>query len=167
MKIMVVGMPNVGKSSLLNALKGQKSTKVGNTPGITKTMQWVRISDNILLLDTPGILMKSKSEENRVNNLEILNSIDTSEIDSAEIAIKIVDMLKSKYPGKLNERYKVEEQGEALEILENIGRKRGALIKGGNIDYTKVGNIIVDEFRKGILGNLTLENVDELDRTEL
>lgn len=167
MKVMVVGMPNVGKSSLLNALKGQKSTKVGNTPGVTKSMQWVRISDNILLLDTPGILMKSKSEENRINNLEILNSIDTSEIDSAEIAMKIVDILKSKYPGKLNERYKVEEDGEALENLEDIGRKRGALIKGGNIDYTKVGNIIVDEFRKGIFGNLTLENVDELDRTEL
>ncbi len=162
MKVMVVGMPNVGKSSFLNAFKGTKSTKVGNTPGVTRNMQWVRTGEDILLLDTPGILMMSRSEENRVTNLEVLNSIDTSEIDAAETALLMIKILQTRYPGLLNNRYGVDESEEPLAVLEGIAKRRGALIKGGEYDYSRAGSILVDEFRKGVLGNLTLESVDEI-----
>lgn len=164
MKIMVVGMPNVGKSSFLNSFKGKKSTKVGNTPGVTKNMQWIKTEQGFLLLDTPGVLMSSRKEENRVTNLEVLNSIDTSEQDSAELSLRIIEILKNRYPGLLNKRYSVNEDLTPLEILEGVARRRGALIKGGDFDYDRAGKVIVDEFRKGVLGNLTLETPDELDR---
>lgn len=167
MKIMVVGMPNVGKSSFLNSFKGKKSTKVGNTPGVTKNMQWIKTDGGFLLLDTPGVLMSSRKETSRVNNLEILNSIDTSSQDSAELSLKIIDVLKNRYPGLIENRYGVSEDLTPLKILESVAKRRGALIKGGDFDYDRAGKIIVDEFRKGVLGNLTLESPDELDRERI
>ncbi len=161
LKIMIVGLPNVGKSTLINFLKGKKSTKVGNLPGVTKSLQWVKLADGTLLLDTPGILNRSKKDKVLWNNLVFFNSSESEE-DISDIAYKLIENLKILYPNLLEDRYQINANEETLEIMNIIGRKRGMLLKGAEIDYDRVSRMIVDEFRNGIIGNVTFEVPDDL-----
>lgn len=166
LKMIVVGMPNVGKSTLLNALKGKKSARVGNTPGLTKNQQWVKTDYGFMILDTPGILSTSRKNQTLVNNLKLVNGIENIEDDPAELAIILIDILKDLYPGVLKERYDVDEDADRVAILEDIGRARGTLLRGGEIDYSRAGQILLQDFRSGKLGRISLERVDDLDRTD-
>lgn len=166
LKLIVVGMPNVGKSTLLNALKGKKSARVGNTPGLTKNQQWVKTDYGFMILDTPGILSTSRKNQTLVNNLKLVNGIENIEDDPAELAIILIDILKDLYPGVLTDRYDVNEDADRVAILEDIGRARGTLLRGGEIDYSRAGQILLQDFRSGKLGRISLERVDDLDRTD-
>lgn len=166
LKLIVVGMPNVGKSTLLNALKGKKSARVGNTPGLTKNQQWVKTDYGFMILDTPGILSTSRKNQTLVNNLKLVNGIENIEDDPAELAILLIDILKDLYPGVLKDRYDVNEDADRVAILEDIGRARGTLLRGGEIDYSRAGQILLQDFRSGKLGRISLERVDDLDRTD-
>lgn len=166
LKMIVVGMPNVGKSTLLNALKGKKSARVGNTPGLTKNQQWVKTDYGFMILDTPGILSTSRKNQTLINNLKLVNGIENIEDDPAELAIILIDILKDLYPGVLKDRYDVDEEADRVAILEDIGRARGTLLRGGEIDYSRAGQILLQDFRSGKLGRISLERVDDLDRTD-
>ncbi len=166
LKMIVVGMPNVGKSTLLNALKGKKSARVGNTPGLTKNQQWVKTDYGFMILDTPGILSTSRKNKTLVNNLKLVNGIENIEDDPAELAIILIDILKDLYPGVLKDRYDVDEEADRVAILEDIGRARGTLLRGGEIDYSRAGQILLQDFRSGKLGRISLERVNDLDRTD-
>lgn len=166
LKMIVVGMPNVGKSTLLNALKGKKSARVGNTPGLTKNQQWVKTDYGFMILDTPGILSTSRKNKTLINNLKLVNGIENIEDDPAELAILLIDILKDLYPGVLKDRYDVNEDADRVAILEDIGRARGTLLRGGEIDYSRAGQILLQDFRSGKLGRISLERVDDLDRTD-
>lgn len=166
LKLIVVGMPNVGKSTLLNALKGKKSARVGNTPGLTKNQQWVKTDYGFMILDTPGILSTSRKNQTLVNNLKLVNGIENIEDDPAELAIILINILKDLYPGVLKDRYDVNEDADRVAILEDIGRARGTLLRGGEIDYSRAGQILLQDFRSGKLGRISLERVDDLDRTD-
>lgn len=166
LKMIVVGMPNVGKSTLLNALKGKKSARVGNTPGLTKNQQWVKTDYGFMILDTPGILSTSRKNQTLINNLKLVNGIENIEDDPAELAVLLIDILKDLYPGVLKDRYDVNEDADRVAILEDIGRARGTLLRGGEIDYSRAGQILLQDFRSGKLGRISLERVDDLDRTD-
>lgn len=158
-RMMIIGIPNVGKSTLINTLSGRKGTKVGNKPGITKTNQWIKTKGGLELLDTPGILWP-KFEDKKVGlNLAFIGSIKDEILDVETLALKLIEKLIDIDPISLKNRYNLSgvANRHALEIMEEIGMKRGCKLKGGEIDYTKVSNVLLDEFRKGTIGNITLE----------
>ncbi len=161
-RAMIIGIPNVGKSTLINSLSGRKGTKTGNRPGITKTNQWIKTKGNLELLDTPGILWP-KFEDQKVGlNLAFTGAIKDEILDTETLALKLTERLSKNFPHLLCKRYGIEiENDTALEIMIKIAKKRGCIIRGGEIDYTKVSSIILDEFRKGIIGNITLELPEE------
>jgi len=161
-RVMILGIPNVGKSTLINTLAKKKSAKTGNKPGITKSNQWIKTKSNLELLDTPGILWP-KFEDKRVGlHLAFTGAIKDEILDIETLALKLIEILAKNFPNLLKNRYNVEIDSKSyLQVMEEIGRKRGALIKGGEIDYTKTSNIILDEFRKGIIGRITLEYPEE------
>jgi len=161
-RVMILGIPNVGKSTLINTLAKKKSAKTGNKPGITKSNQWIKTKSNLELLDTPGILWP-KFEDKRVGlHLAFTGAIKDEILDIETLALKLIEILAKNFPNLLKNRYNVEIDNKSyLQVMEEIGRKRGALIKGGEIDYTKTSNIILDEFRKGIIGRITLEYPEE------
>lgn len=157
-RAMIIGIPNVGKSTLINTLSGRKGAKTGNKPGITKANQWIKTKGKLELLDTPGILWPKFEEEIVAINLAFTGAIKDEVLDIETLALKFIERLMIYYPKLLNDRYGIElNDSSALEIMEGIGAKRGCIIKGGEIDYTKVSNIILDEFRKGVIGNISLE----------
>ena len=160
LRAMVCGIPNVGKSTFINAISKKAATKTGNKPGVTKGKQWIRLNQTLELLDTPGILWP-KFEDNTVGmHIAMIGSINDEILHVDELAADIIDFLKNNYGGRLAERYGVEEVSDNFAILEAIGKARGCLIKGGEIDYTKASNIVIDEFRSGKLGNITIETVN-------
>ena len=161
-KAMIVGIPNVGKSTFINKVAGKSTAETGNKPGVTKRNQWVRLNEKIQLLDTPGVLWPKYDDEMTARHLAYIGTIKDAIIDIEELALFLVTELLDTNKENLFERYKISEDFEyemPLEVLEEIGRKRGCLVKGGEIDYTKVANIILDEFRTGKIGNITLEKV--------
>lgn len=161
-KAMIVGIPNVGKSTFINKVAGKSTAETGNKPGVTKRNQWVRLNEKIQLLDTPGVLWPKFDDEMTARHLAYIGTIKDAIIDIEELALFLVTELLDTNKENLFERYKISEDFEyemPLEVLEEIGRKRGCLVKGGEIDYTKVANIILDEFRTGKIGNITLEKV--------
>jgi len=161
LRAMVCGIPNVGKSTFINAISKKAATKTGNKPGVTKGKQWIRLNQTLELLDTPGILWP-KFEDNTVGmHIAMIGSINDEILHVDELAADIIDFMKNNYGGRLAERYGVEEVSDNFAILEAIGKARGCLIKGGEIDYTKASNIVIDEFRSGKLGNITIENVNK------
>ena len=161
LRAMVCGIPNVGKSTFINAISKKAATKTGNKPGVTKGKQWIRLNQSLELLDTPGILWP-KFEDNTVGmHIAMIGSINDEILHVDELAADIVDFMKNYYCGRLAERYGVEEVSDNFAILEAIGKARGCLIKGGEIDYTKASNIVIDEFRSGKLGNITIETVNK------
>ena len=156
-RAMIIGIPNVGKSTLINSLSGRKGAKTGNRPGITRTNQWIKIKGKLELLDTPGILWP-KFEDRKVGlNLAFTGAIKDEILDTETLALRLVEKLIKISPELLENRYNIEVDENGLETMERIAKKRGCIIRGGEIDYTKVSNIILDEFRKGIIGNITLE----------
>lgn len=155
-KAMVIGVPNSGKSTLVNNLCGKAKAKTGNKAGITRGKQWVTVSQNIQILDTPGTLYPSLSNEKSARYLAYLGSIKDEVLDTNELAVDFVkDMLKL-YPQVLENRYQIELQGEPYEIIEQIAISKKFVMKGGDIDYDRTCIMILDDFRKSRLGNLTL-----------
>lgn len=161
-RVMILGIPNVGKSTLINSLSGRKGARVGNKPGITKSNQWIKTKGNLELLDTPGILWP-KFEDKQVGlNLAFTGAIKDEILDMETLALKFIEEMIKNYPELLEKRYDFEINDDSpLNIMEKIGARRGCIIRGGEIDYTKVSNIILDEFRKGIIGNISLELPEE------
>ncbi len=156
-RAMVAGIPNVGKSTFINSLTKKASTKTGNRPGVTKGKQWIRLDKNVELLDTPGILWPKFDDEATGLNIAFIGSINDEILDPAELSLKLIDILKSRYPGTLYSRFETDEGEDATVILENIALKRGCLKKGSSVDYDKAARIVLDEFRSGKLGRITLE----------
>ena len=171
-KCIIVGIPNAGKSSLINKLANKNSLEVGNKPGVTKQKKWIRIDDNIELLDTPGVLWP-KFESNEIAlNLAYTGAIKDEVLDKEEIAFCLVKHLVKNEIDSINSRYGLthdkikeiilnsyDENTGIYEIIMQIGRKRGALVSGGNIDSAKTSNIILEDFRSGKLGRITLEKI--------
>lgn len=156
----VVGIPNAGKSSFINKVANKQIANVGNKPGVTRTKQWIRTNQEIDLMDTPGILWPKFATEEIGLNLAFTGAIRSEILDNDEIAVRFIGAVRKNYSDELCLRYKLKDVREMtdLEILEEIGKKRGCLIKGGEIDYTKAANIVLDEFRKGLIGRISLEN---------
>lgn len=160
LRMMIVGVPNVGKSSLINRMTGKKSAKTGDRPGVTKGKQWLGLENGMQLLDTPGILWP-KFEDPKVGlNLAFCGSIKDEILDTASLALELIKVLQQDYPGLLMERYKLEELDEdALVNMENIAVKRGFILPGKRIDYERCARTLLDEFRGGRIGNITLEQI--------
>ena len=163
-RVMVLGIPNVGKSTLINTISGRKGTKTGNRPGVTKGNQWIKIKDNMELLDTPGILWPKFEDENTSLNLAFTGAIKDEVLDVQTLALKLIESLKRLYPQLLKERYEVDiENVSSIDILNSIAYKRGCILRGEEIDYEKVCNMVLDDFRKGRIGRVTLEMPEDLE----
>lgn len=172
-RVLVLGIPNVGKSSFINRVSKKTSMRVGNKPGVTKNKQWIRLTSNVELLDTPGVLWPKIANEQTALNLAYTGTIKSDIIDEVEIAYNLVKFLIEKYRKNLIERYKLnseivekinsndelEENEKIVEIMNYIGEKRGTVSKGNNIDLEKISKIILEDFRTGNLGKITLEVV--------
>ncbi|MFA6948763.1 MAG: YlqF/YawG family GTPase, partial [Eubacteriales bacterium] len=162
LKAMVVGIPNVGKSSLINRLAGAKKAKVEDRPGVTLQKQWVTTSAGIDLLDMPGVLWPKFDDARVGENLAITGAIKDDVLDGERIAIALCRRLRKLYPKQFAERYKLgeavsDEKLEDWEIFELCGRRRGFLISGGEVSYERTANVLLDEFRAGKIGRITLE----------
>ena len=160
-RAMVVGIPNVGKSTFINSIANKACTKTGNKPGVTKGKQWVRLNKSVELLDTPGILWPKFEDEKTGMNLAFIGSINDDILDENELAFSLIEFLKDKYPQIIENRYNVEEKDDTLVILDNIARSRGCLKKCNETDVLKASRIVLDEFRSGKLGKITLEEPQE------
>lgn len=157
-KAMIVGIPNVGKSTLINSLAKKKSTKTGNMPGVTKGKQWIRLAGNIDLLDTPGILWPKFDDEESALNLAFTGAIKDEVLVLEEIALKFVERMQEMGKEKaILERYDLDAGDKALDILDKIAYKKGFLINKTDIDYLRVANLLFNDFRAGKLGKITLE----------
>ncbi len=156
-RAMVVGIPNVGKSTFINSLTKKASTKTGNRPGVTKGKQWIKLDKNVELLDTPGILWPKFENEAIGINIAFIGSINDEILDETDLAINLIDRLKKDYPGVIYNRYEASEEDPAAAIIGSVAKKRGCLKKGGEIDHSKAANAILDDFRSGKLGKITLE----------
>lgn len=156
-RAMVVGIPNVGKSTFINSFAGKACAKTGNRPGVTKGKQWIRLNKGVELLDTPGILWPKFEDQEVGIRLACIGSIKDDILNMDELSLRLLAYLKEHYPGALKERYGISEDGEPVKLLESIASARGCLKKGEELDYTKGAGILFDEFRAGKLGRITLE----------
>lgn len=157
-RAMVVGIPNVGKSSFINKMAKSSTAKIGDKPGVTKNKQWIKTNLGLELMDTPGILWPKFEDETVALNLAFTGAIKDEIMDIEELALKLVQRLQNLYPEKLMGRYKLESIAEdPLENMNSIARKRGAIIARGEIDYNRVSVMLLDEFRGGKLGPISLE----------
>ena len=168
-RILIVGIPNVGKSSFINRMCNRKTAVVGNRPGVTKQKQWVRIANNIELLDTPGVLWPKFEDEKVALNLSYIGTIKDELLDKARIAYSLLKYLYEEEQKKLIDRYKISdeeiesiksEEDQILVLMEMVAKKRGAIISGGEVDYEKVGSLILNDFRNAKIGKITLEKVN-------
>lgn len=156
-RAMVVGIPNVGKSTFINALAGKSCTKTGNKPGVTKGKQWIRLNKSVELLDTPGILWPKFEDQTVGLRLAFIGSIRDEVLQAEELAAELVTFLKENYPGVLKAKYEVDETGGKFEILREIAKNRHCLLKGSELDVEKAARLLLDDFRNGRLGRITLE----------
>lgn len=163
-RVMVVGIPNVGKSSFINKMAKNNIAKVGDKPGVTKNKQWIKTKDGIELLDTPGILWPKFEDEETSMNLAFTGAIKDEVMDIETLALKLVERLSKYYSKRLIERYKLDEfSDDPLTNLENIAKKRGSILGKGEIDYERVAVMLLDEFRGSKLGKISLEWPEEND----
>lgn len=160
-RALIVGVPNAGKSTLINRLVGKKSAGVGDTPGFTKSLSWIRINKDVELLDSPGILWPKMEDQEAAHILACLSSIKEEILNPDAIAVFILRKLYELYPERLEERYGVVELDEDLiEVYDTIAKRRGALSRGGVADYDKVSNIIIRDLKNGYFGNITFDRLD-------
>ena len=164
LKVMVVGIPNVGKSTFINQISGRKGAKAENRPGVTRGKQWVNVDSSLLLLDTPGILWPKFDDPNVGMMLAYTGAVKEGVIDLEELAVRLMELMLKRYPQALRERYKVEaEQGTTgYMLLEEAGRKRGYLLAKGEIHTERMAKVLLDEYRSGKLGYFTLEYPEDL-----
>lgn len=168
-RAMVAGIPNVGKSTFINTFAGKACAKTGNKPGVTKGKQWIRLNKNVELLDTPGILWPKFEDQLVGIRLACVGSIKDDILNIEELVLWLLEKLKKDYPGFLEKRYGISEEGTPLETLEAIAKARGCLKRGEELDYVKASGLIFDDFRGGKIGRITLEwaeqvKTDEKDR---
>lgn len=156
-RAMVVGIPNVGKSTFINSYAGKACTKTGNKPGVTKGKQWIRLGKGLELLDTPGILWPKFENQEVGMKLAFIGSINDEILLEDELAMDLIGFLKNSYPGSIAQRFQIEDSETEAEILRQIAEVRGCYKKGNEIDYDKAASILMDEFRAGKLGRMTLE----------
>ncbi len=156
-RAMVVGIPNVGKSTFINAYAGKACAKTGNKPGVTKGKQWIRLNKNVELLDTPGILWPKFEDQTVGMKLAMAGSIRDEILNIDELAIELIKYLHKEYEGMLSERFQIEESDDALNTLEEIAKVRGCISKGASLDLSKASALIMEEFRNGKIGRITLE----------
>ncbi len=161
MRAMVAGIPNVGKSTFINSFAGSAAAKTGNKPGVTKGKQWIRLNKQLELLDTPGLLWPKFEDQEIGKKIALIGSMNDENLIPEELAAELIERLTSRYEGLLGERYGVEESGTAAELLERIAIKRGCIKKGGEADLIKASKLLMDEFRGGKIGKITLETVEE------
>lgn len=157
LRAMIVGIPNVGKSTFINTYVGKACTKTGNKPGVTKGAQWIRINKNVELLDTPGILWPKFEDQEVGIRLAYIGSIKDDILNVQELAFRFIDYLKQEYPGTIADVYKAEENQESYQILEQIAVNRQCRLKGDQLDYDKAAAMLLDDYRSGKLGRITLE----------
>ena len=163
-RIMVVGIPNVGKSTLINQISGRKGAKAENRPGVTRGKQWVTVDNGLLLLDTPGILWPKFEDPNVGMMLAYTGAVKEDVIDIEELACRLMELLWKRYPQAVSERYRIEMPADATgySLLEEAGRKRGFLLARGEIHTERMAKVLLDEFRSGKLGRFTLELPEDI-----
>ncbi|MEG2721034.1 MAG: ribosome biogenesis GTPase YlqF, partial [Oscillospiraceae bacterium] len=164
LRIMVVGIPNTGKSSFINKMAGRNRAKVADKAGVTRHNQWFVIDNGVELLDTPGVLWPKFDDPKIGDKLAFIGSVKDDIIDSQTLAIRLLEVLKNDYADRLTNRYKVENFNDlqAYELLELIGKKRGMMIRGGEIDCERASVMLLDEYRGGLLGKITLDRVSDI-----
>ena len=160
-RAMVVGIPNVGKSTFINALAGKACAKTGNKPGVTKGKQWIRLNKSVELLDTPGILWPKFEDQEVGLKLAFIGSIKDEILQTEELAAELVKFMKISYPGVLEEKYAIPEPEDAYECLAEIAKSRHCLVRGSELDTEKAAAILLDDFRSGRLGRITLETPEK------
>ena len=165
LRIMVVGIPNTGKSSFINRMAGRNRAKVADKAGVTRHNQWFVIENGIELLDTPGVLWPKFDDPKIGDRLAFIGSVKDEVFDSETLAVRLLEVLSRDYPDRLSERYRIDDfsELEAYEILELIGRKRGMMMRGGEIDTLRASIMLLDEYRAGKLGRITLDTIGEFD----
>lgn len=161
LRAMIAGIPNVGKSTFINSFAGKSCTLTGNKPGVTKGKQWIRLNKELELLDTPGILWPKFEDQQVGLRIAWIGSINENILDSRELAVTLLSYLYENYPGVLAAKYGIEECADGNEALERIARKRACLKKGGEADIDRAAGLLMDDFRAGKIGRITLERVQE------
>lgn len=156
-RAMIVGIPNVGKSTFINSFAGKACTKTGNKPGVTKGKQWIRLNKQVELLDTPGILWPKFEDQQVGKHLALIGSIKDEVLNVDELSLELIKILKGQYPGVLEKRYGITEGQDPPNILLSVAGKRNCVKKGNELDYSKAAALVVDEFRSGSLGKISLE----------
>ena len=165
--LMVVGVPNVGKSSFINKMAGQNKAKVEDRPGVTREKQWVKLDSDVELLDMPGVLWPKFEDMSVGEKLAFTGAVKDDVVDIEALACRLLAMLAEKYPERLKERYKLTSlEGDGWELLQAVGRKRGMLISGGEVNTERAAITVLDEFRSGKLGRITLELPSEYEVKE-
>lgn len=165
-RVLVIGIPNVGKSTFINRIVGRKAVNVGNKPGVTKTLDWIRINDEVELLDSPGILWPKLDDGLVALNLASLTAIKEEILPLYDVIVYLLETLYQYYPNILKERYGIDELDEdPVETLEKIGKRRGCVIRGGEIDYEKVYSVILTDVKNGTIKNITFDRFDERMKT--
>lgn len=165
LRCIAAGIPNVGKSAILNRIAGSKKLKEGNKPGVTRGLQWLKLNNNIELLDSPGLLWPKIENQRTALNIALLKSINEDILNTEELAFGLVKFFKEKYPERIGERYSVSNLKDKTEdeVLTQICENRGFLLKGGILDLERAANMIIDEFQSGKLGRISLEKSSDLD----
>ena len=162
-RCMVVGIPNVGKSTFINTFAGKACAKTGNKPGVKKGKQWIRLKKGVELLDTPGILWPKFEDQNVGIRLALIGSIKDEILNIDELSLVLIEYLVHHYAGILTQRYEIVEEGKPVEMLEAIAKNRNCLLKGGDLDYSKAAALLIEDFRSGKLGKITLEIPEETE----
>lgn len=163
-RLMVVGIPNVGKSTFINKIAKRKSARVGNKPGVTRNQQWIKIRGNMELLDTPGVLWPKFEDQEVGLHLAYTGAIKDEIMDSENLAFYLIKDLMKLDPKYIEDRYDIDSEGmENIDIMDAIARRRGFILRGNEIDYLRTANTVLDEFRSGMLGKITLETVEDLN----
>lgn len=166
LRVMVVGIPNTGKSSFINRMAGKNRAQVADRPGVTRHNQWFNIGNGIELLDTPGVLWPKFDDPSVGDKLAFIGSVKDTVLDSETMAVRLIDVLKKEYPNTLSQRYKINgidfAETESFEILELLGKKRGMLISGGEIDTERASVTLLDEYRAGKLGKISMETPHDI-----
>lgn len=164
-RAMVVGIPNVGKSTFINSYAGKACAKTGNKPGVTKGKQWIRLNKNVELLDTPGILWPKFEDQTVGLRLALIGAIKDEILNIDELSLELIKIILNYYPGYLKERYALDEDVDAVEVLKQIAQNRNCVTRGNELDYSKAAALVIEEFRSGKLGKITLE-LPERNQTE-